>query len=421
MNSNIDSVKIQKWPRWCIGSLLLYALLVSPSLIIRYNAIAKNFGALLLALSMFSLIMYFYKNRHLQICSKFPRTIYTILLTYVSCSIFYGAFIDNAYVPLTFWGNIDYAPAFLLPLFVKIGMRKENVLWLLKVLAYFSLLTLPMFLIDFSYTLYIGWTLFFPLAFAKFLPKKLAIALIVSGICYASLCWFDGARTPVIRTIISMLIAVYTYLKPIISRRLANWAAIATIVIPFYYFFLYVTTGFSIFDSELSSRSSSLGDNSADTRTFLYEEILDDLQDTKTIWFGKGINGKYSSPFFSHNSGDNEERQNPEVGFLSYLLKGGIVYTVIVFLLLLLAVIRILSVKDNIIAQIFGLLIVQHIFLLFIENIPQYTLYNAVIWSIVGFAFSPNLYDVNENTIGKIFNVRRNFVLSKQQKTVINK
>lgn len=59
MNSNIDSVKIQKWPRWCIGSLLLYALLVSPSLIIRYNAIAKNFGALLLALSMFSLIMYF--------------------------------------------------------------------------------------------------------------------------------------------------------------------------------------------------------------------------------------------------------------------------------------------------------------------------------------------------------------------------
>ena len=129
----------------------------------------------------------------------------------------------------------------------------------------------------------------------------------------------------------------------------------------------------------------------------------------------------YSSPFFSHNSGDNEERQNPEVGFLSYLLKGGIVYTVIVFLLLLLAVIRMLSVKDNIIAQIFGLLIVQHIFLLFIENIPQYTLYNAVIWSIVGFAFSPNLYDVNENTIGKIFNVRRSFVLSKQQKTVINK
>lgn len=168
-------------------------------------------------------------------------------------------------------------------------------------------------------------------------------------------------------------------------------------------FFLYVTTGFSVFNNELSARSSSLGDNADDTRTFIYEEVLDDLTDTKTILLGKGINGRYYSVYFSHNLGDNENRVNPEVGLLSYLLKGGIVYTVIIFLLLFLSVIRTLSTKNNIVAQIFGLLLVQHIFLLFIENIPQYTMYNLVIWCIIGFAFSPELCEIKETEISKLF------------------
>lgn len=389
--------------------MILCTIFVFPSLIFGYNAMAKYLGAALMGLSMISLVVYFYKNRQLRILQKTPRFLYLLLLIYIAWSIFYGVFIDKAFIPLTFFGNIDYAPAFLLPLFVKIGMRKENVLWLLKVLAYVSLLTLPSLLVGYSYMLYIGWTLFFPLAFAKFLPKKLALALIVSGICYAALCWQDGARTPVIRTTIALMIVAYTYLKPLINQRLTKLAAIAIIVIPFYYFFLYVTTGFSIFNSELSARSSSLGDNSDDTRTFLYEEVLDDLTDTKTIWFGKGINGTYYSKFFTYySSGDSGVRANPEVGFLSYLLKGGIVYAAIIFLFLVLAVLRTLSAKDKLVVQIFGLLIVQHIFLLFIENIPQYTMYNIVIWSIVGLAYAPDLYDIDKDIIHNIFNAKNN-------------
>ena len=78
-------------------------------------------------------------------------------------------------------------------------------------------------------------------------------------------------------------------------------------------------------------------------------------------------------------------------------------YTVIIFLLLFLSVIRTLSTKNNILAQIFGLLLVQHIFLLFIENIPQYTMYNVVIWCIIGFAFSPELCEIKETEIRELF------------------
>lgn len=403
MNNYINGIKIQNWVCWCIWPMLLCTLLVFPSFFFGYNVILKNMGAVFIGVSMLALVMYYYKNRYLEIPQKVPRLLYSLLLIYVLCHIVYGAFLDKSCVPLTFWGNVDYVPAFLLPLFLKMGMRKKNMLWLLKILTYFSLLTIPMYLVGYTYTLYVGWTLFFPLVFAKFLPKKLAIALVVSGVCYIMLCWNQGARTPAIRTILALAIMAYTFLKPLINRRVANLAAVVMIVVPFYYFFLYVTTGFSVFNNELSAHSSSLGDNANDTRTFIYEEVLDDLTDTKTIWLGKGINGRYYSVFFSHSLGDNENRANPEVGLLSYLLKGGIVYTVIIFLLLFLSVIRTLSTKNNIVVQIFSLLLVQHIFLLFIENIPQYTMYNVVIWCIIGFAFSPELCEIKETEIRELF------------------
>ena len=403
MNNYINGIKIQNWVCWCIWPMLLCTLLVFPSFFFGYNVMLKNMGAVFIGVSMLALVMYYYKNRYLEIPQKVPRLLYSLLLIYVLCQIVYGAFLDKSCVPLTFWGNVDYVPAFLLPLFLKMGMRKENMLWLLKILTYFSLLTIPIYLVGYTYTLYVGWTLFFPLVFAKFLPKKLAVALVVSGVCYIMLCWNQGARTPAIRTALALAIMAYTFLKPLINRRVANLAAVVMIVVPFYYFFLYVPPGFSVFNHELSARSSSLGDNADDTRTFIYEEVLDDLRDTKTIWLGKGINGRYYSPYFSRNMGDNENRSNPEVGLLSYLLKGGIVYTVIIFLLLFLSVIRTLSTKNNILAQIFGLLLVQHIFLLFIENIPQYTMYNVVIWCIIGFAFSPELCEIKETEIRELF------------------
>lgn len=403
MNNTINGIKLQNWVIWCVLSLLICTVLIFPSTIFGNNAMVKYLGAVLIGVSMFALVMYYYKNRYLEIPQKVPRLLYSLLLIYVLCHIVYGAFLDKSCVPLTFWGNVDYVPAFLLPLFLKMGMRKENMLWLLKILTYFSLLTIPMYLVGYTYALYIGWTLFFPLAFAKFLPGKVAIALIITSVFYIVLCWGQGARTPVIRTVIALLIMAYTYFKPLIHRRLVNIAAIVIIAIPFYYFSLYLTTGFSVFNSELSAHSSSLGNNEADTRTFIYEEVLDDLKHSNTIWLGKGINGRYYSPYFFRNMGDNENRSNPEVGLLSYLLKGGVVYTVIIFLLFFFAIIRTLSFKDNIIAQIFGMLILQHIFLLFIENIPQYTMYNLVIWCVLGFAFSPELCEIERVEISNCF------------------
>ena len=88
----------------------------------------KNMGAVFIGVSMLALVMYYYKNRYLEIPQKVPRLLYSLLLIYVLCHIVYGAFLDKSCVPLTFWGNVDYVPAFLLPLFLKMGMRKENML-----------------------------------------------------------------------------------------------------------------------------------------------------------------------------------------------------------------------------------------------------------------------------------------------------
>ena len=153
MNNTINGIKIQKWVIWCVLSLLICTVLVFPSTIFGNNAIVKYLGAVLIGVSMFALVMYYYKNRHLKTFQKAPRNLYSLLLIYVFFHIIYGAFLDKACVPLTFWGNINFVPAFLLPLFLKMGMKKENMFWLLKILTYFSLLTIPVYLVGYTYTL----------------------------------------------------------------------------------------------------------------------------------------------------------------------------------------------------------------------------------------------------------------------------
>ena len=58
----------------------------------------------------------------------------------------------------------------------------------------------------------------------------------------------------------------------------------------------------------------------ADTRTFLYYEVFQDLKLNQAFIFGKGMNAGYASDAFQTLS-----RQVVEVGFLQILLKTGIV------------------------------------------------------------------------------------------------
>ena len=68
----------------------------------------------------------------------------------------------------------------------------------------------------------------------------------------------------------------------------------------------------------------------ADTRTFLYYEVFQDLQANQAFIFGKGMNAGYASDSFQTFS-----RQVVEVGFLQMLLKTGIIGCLLYFAIIL--------------------------------------------------------------------------------------
>lgn len=89
------------------------------------------------------------------------------------------------------------------------------------------------------------------------------------------------------------------------------------------------------------------------------------------------------------------------------MLKGGIIYTSLNIILCLLAIWSSLFKSKSLFAHIVGLLLLSHFCLLFIENIPQYTLYNASIWILIGFALNKSIRALTETKVKDI--IRNNF------------
>ncbi len=108
----------------------------------------------------------------------------------------------------------------------------------------------------------------------------------------------------------------------------------------------------------------SQSDLSADTRTFLYYEVFQDLKFNNAFVFGKGIDGGYASEIFQTFS-----RSTVEVGFLQILLKTGIVGFLAYFAMLFSAIFKALGKSKSIFMKCLGLLLSSYVLMLFIENV----------------------------------------------------
>ena len=151
---------------------------------------------------------------------------------------------------------------------------------------------------------------------------------------------------------------------------------------------------------------SKIKNLSMDTRSFLYKETFSDLNYNKKLFFGKGPLGSYYSPMFDnlgsqgfYSGEDHYIRSTVEVGLLQYLLKGGVLYFVIISFIFLLTSFQ--SSKNDFINYL--LLTIACYYLLFtIENLPFYDYLNALIWIIIGISISPNNKNLLNEDINKI-------------------
>ena len=191
-----------------------------------------------------------------------------------------------------------------------------------------------------------------------------------------------------------IVFAYYIMMNVKISKKLINIIVFCLLMVPMISLYLGLQ-GQSVFQMTLGNKESSSQLNPyADTRTFLYYEVFQDIKNSDAILFGKGMNAGYYSESFHTFS-----RTIVEVCFLQILLKTGIVGFILYVSIIISAIFKALSKSKNLFLKSLGLLLVVYTVMMFIENQIAYNLINVVIWIVVGMCHSPALRELSNKEI----------------------
>ena len=137
-------------------------------------------------------------------------------------------------------------------------------------------------------------------------------------------------------------------------------------------------------------------EDNADTRTFLYLEVFEDLIKNDQLIFGKGANGKYYSPYFNSQKGSRNYRITVEVGILFILLKSGLIGLLLYLILIFTSIYYSFFKSNNLYVKGVGYILLVYLFLLFVQNTPDYTFSTLIIWFFIGICLSKEIRNMND-------------------------
>lgn len=160
------------------------------------------------------------------------------------------------------------------------------------------------------------------------------------------------------------------------------------------YFVFASLTDLSSFLNIFQSKANVSDSIGMDTRSFLYEEVFNDMRND--LVFGRGFLGTYFSPSFlqihfdTAIMGDNFMRFSVEVGFLELLLKGGYVFVSLFLLPLVYVVSRGLQIQDGAFKLEYNICVylLVELLMFFFENSPSYHIHFFMIFFLAGFVFN---------------------------------
>ncbi len=196
----------------------------------------------------------------------------------------------------------------------------------------------------------------------------------------------------------SIVIAYYVIKYVKLNKIWLNLIVFCVLLIPVASLYLGVK-GESVFQMVLGGNDQPYSqlDPYADTRTFLYYEVFQDLNYNNAFLFGKGLNGGYLSEAFQTYN-----RPVVEVAFLQIIIKTGIVGFLLYAAIIISAIFKALSSSKNMFIRSLGLLLVSYMILIFIENQIAYNLLNVIIWVVVGMCHSKALRELNDIEINNL-------------------
>ena len=263
---------------------------------------------------------------------------------------------------------------------------------------FFSLL----FINSFELQLYLVYPLFFivlTIPLRSTWGKVLIIAISISVIIVSL-----TNRAGIIRILFSycILAAYYIMQKVNVNKRFLFTIIFFVLMLPVVSLYLGIN-GQSVFQIILGEENSTYSQLNpyADTRTFLYYEVFQDLKGNDALLFGKGLNAGYDSPSFR-----TYRREVVEVGFLQILMKMGIIGFVLYISVITLAIFKAIGRSRSLFLKSLGFLLTGYIIMLFVENQVAYNIFNVIIWISVGICLSPHYRELSDYEIKLMFNKR---------------
>lgn len=357
--------------------------------------------AIIWALNCLVFISVYYVQKHIP--QKVPYIINIYFIWNIIC-IIHGCFIAERYWD---WkALISTGFGMLMPILSYIFISPRCNAILLRNLIKSAFLIFPILLLFSPYSDRPGRYLTFFYLFIiciSALPKKWKI---ITFIVLLFSCIYDfEARSNVIRAAIAICIGILYYIRNYIDRYL-RIAQRLFLYIPFVFFILATTRTFNIFNVSDYWKNSTITTSkngkiteinlAADTRTFLYQEvILSALKNHHVIW-GRSPARGYESQYFTFDTYQNRnmnirigERHGTEVSVLNIFLHTGLIGLLLYFSIFYYSSYLGIFKSRNIYIKLIGLFVVFRWCYGWIEDFNQFDINYAMLWMFISMCISP--------------------------------
>ena len=325
-----------------------------------------------------------------------------------------GAFVADNYWE---WKNLIATSFFLLlPLLVYVANSILSLQKIIKTWFKYSLFIYILFspfiwgdgvgrfLIPFSFLL-----LFFP-------SLNLKWKIIVLTVTVYVILFDITARSNVLKFVIPLIIGHLFYFKKALSVKVLNLGRLLMLFVPFLLFFLGVSGVFNVFKmdeyvGDYSTKSNSTAISrfdaadeeslTADSRTFLYVEVLESALLHEYVLFGRTpARGNDSASFGEFNklklNTGKQERFANEVSILNIFTWLGVVGVILYFLVFFKATYLAINQSNNIYMKLVGINVAFRWAYGWVEDFSDFDLSNIFLWIMIGMCFSASFRKMSD-------------------------
>lgn len=385
---------------YAIILIAIFSVISFPNLSLPYIFYLNN-TAFAWTASFFILLVLFFSMRYFfDNINQRDSSVITYFLIWTIICIIRGMFVADGY--WEYKGLITNITGLMLPL---VAYSATNKVIVQSILSYYIKYALPLFLILIflvqtdAYGFYLMPVSFLLLFLPALSTRQRILLLFFTAIVFlADL----NARSNIVKFSIPIMLLIIYYMRDKISSKTLEIVRLTLIIAPLVFFTLAVMGVFNVFNmSDYLGDYEVTGTNNegqrvelnvaSDTRTFIYEEVLESAIYNNYWIFGRTPARGNDSVSFGAESFEltkRYERLANEVGIANVFTWMGVVGVILYFLIFFRASFLAVNRSKNIYAKMVGIYVAFRWAYSWVEDVNNFSLNYFMLWIMIGMCFS---------------------------------